>query len=372
MSENIFLYFLVSLIIPLGIALAVLRLIFKKSVMFTISFVYLIDIAILFHLGFTAGTYGIVHFLWIIPLGIIMLVVSFRITQKLIKNPLDDIIERIIKLSKGELKIIVNSKTARRDDEIGILEKTVVNLKEELISVVSTIKKEAEEMNELGGGVKNISYKLSESSTKQAASLEQVSTSIEQIAASINQNAQNSEQTKNISNESVSLLSTVESSALKSLNAINLIAEKIKVINDIAFQTNILSLNASIEAARAGEQGKGFAVVAAEVKKLSEHSSRAATDIINLTNNSVEITNQAGKSLSELIPNIKQTSLLVQEITAASQEQNDGAGQINSAVQQINEITMINAGSAEKMVYNSNDLFNKAKKLKSAISFFKI
>lgn len=372
MGDNFFLFFLVSLIIPIGIVLVILRLIFKKSVMFTISFIYVIDIAILFHLGFTAGTYGMIYFSWIIPLGIIMLVISFRLTQKLIKYPLDVIIKRIIQLSKGELKIVVNNKIAARDDEIGILSKAVANMKGELISVVSLIQKEAKEMNELGGDVKNISHKLSERSTEQAASLEEVSASIEQIASSINQNASNSEQTKNIANESVSLLKMVESSAQESLNAINLIAEKIKIINDIAFQTNILALNASVEAARAGEHGKGFAVVAAEVKKLSERSSKAAAEIFNLTNNSVKITNHAGKSLGELVPKIKQTSMLVQEITTASQEQNGSARQINNAVQQINETTILNASSAEKMVSNANNLFNKSKSLENAVSFFKV
>ncbi len=372
MEDNIFIYLLVSLIVPLGIVLGILRLIFKKSVMFTISFIYVIDIAILFHLGFTAGKFGLIHFLWIIPIGISMLIISFRLTQNLIKKPLDRIIKRITELSKGELKIEITSNIANRHDEIGTLGKAIANMKQELISVVTNVQIQAKEINQLGNALKNISHNLSQSSTEQAASLEEVSTSIEQIASSINQNAANSVQTKNMANESVSMLNNVELSAQESLNAINLIIEKIKIINDIAFQTNLLALNASVEAARAGEHGKGFSVVATEVKKLSEHSSKAAKDIFEFTNNSVEITNNAGKKLNDLVPKIKQTALLIQEITAASQEQNSGASQINIAVQQINQTTIENASAAEEMVLNANELFEKAKNMEKAISFFKL
>jgi methyl-accepting chemotaxis protein len=192
---------------------------------------------------------------------------------------------------------------------------------------------------------------------------------MEEIASNIAQNTDNALQTDSNSAIALKKFEGVSQLSIQSVEAQRKISEKIKVINDIALQTNILALNAAVEAARAGEYGKGFAVVAAEVRKLAEHSKLAADEIVNLAGNSLKLAEETGTQMQEALPYVKKTTGLVQEIAAASQEQTHGVNQINTTMAQLSDITQQTAAASEELASSAEELASQAQELNDLISF---
>jgi methyl-accepting chemotaxis protein len=216
------------------------------------------------------------------------------------------------------------------------------------------------------------SQEMSQGASEQASSAEEVSSSMEEMAANIQQNTENAQQTEKIALNAAEGINKVNVASDQTLRYMQEIADKVSIIGEIARQTNILALNAAVEAARAGEHGKGFAVVAAEVRKLAERSQISAVEIDSLTKNSVRATEESGKLLAAIVPEIGKTAKLVQEIAAASMEQNSGANQVNNAIQQLNQVTQQNAAASEEMATSSEELASQAQQLLDMISFFKL
>ena len=214
------------------------------------------------------------------------------------------------------------------------------------------------------------SVQMAQGSAEQASSVEEVTSSIEEMSASISQNSDNSQQTEKIAKQTSGDAKVSGDAVIQTLDAMKSIAEKVGIIQEIARQTNLLSLNASIEAARAGEQGKGFSVVATEVRKLAEQTQSAASEIQKLSKNSVDVAENASGLLIKLVPDIEKTAELVAEISAASNEQRNGSDQINSAIQGVNTVVQENSSQAEEISSTAEELSAQATELQQAISFF--
>mgnify|MGYP000297042224 FL=1 len=248
----------------------------------------------------------------------------------------------------------------------------MINMQQKLIEVVQQIQENSEQISSASAQVSSTANALSEAASEQAASVEETSSSMEEMGASINQNSENAQTTDKIASESATAAADGGEAVIGTVKAMNQIAEKISIIEDIAYQTNMLALNAAIEAARAGEHGKGFAVVAAEVRKLAERSQVAASEISSLTGDSVKVAEEAGMLLDKMVPDITQTAELVQEITAASEEQSAGVGQISSAMQQLDKVTQQNAAGSEELASTAEEMQAQSINLQQAVSFFSL
>jgi methyl-accepting chemotaxis protein len=240
-----------------------------------------------------------------------------------------------------------------------------------LTRTVSDIRTIAGEVAAASQSISTASVQVSNGASAQAASAEEASSSMEQMVSNIKQNADNAQQTDKIANKSAKDALESGKSVLEAVSAMKEIANKISIIEEIARQTNLLALNAAIEAARAGEHGKGFAVVAAEVRKLAERSQKAAGEINQLSGTTVKVSEKAGEMLDKLVPDIQRTAELVQEITAASKEQDTGAEQINKALQQLEKVIQQNASASEEMASTTEELSGQSDQLVSALGFFR-
>ncbi len=270
-------------------------------------------------------------------------------------------------IAGGNLMITVEKRSA--EDK---LMQALAAMVEGITSVVRNIQDAAGQVASGSQQMSTTSEQISQGATEQAASAEEASSSMEEMASTIKQNTDNAQQTEKIALESADDAIESGRAVTETVTAMKEIAGKISIIEEIARQTNLLALNAAIEAARAGEHGKGFAVVASEVRKLAERSQTAAGEISTLSASSVEVAEKAGELLTKLVPDIKKTAELVQEISAASIEQNTGGEQVNKAIQQLNHVIQQNAGAAEEMSSMSEELSSQSEQRQATRGFFKL
>lgn len=274
------------------------------------------------------------------------------------------------KIANGDF--VDNSIDINQKDEIGILANTLRNMAEKLKGVVLDVQNVSESVASGSEELSSSAQQVSEGATQQAASIEEVTSSMEEMTSNINQNAQNAQETDTLANKAATDAQKCGEAVDKTVNSMRSIAEKISIVEEIARQTNLLALNAAIEAARAGEHGKGFAVVASEVRKLAERSGEAAAEIRDLSGSSVDVAEKAGEMLNLLVPDIQKTASLVQEITTASSQQDAGAAQINSAINQLDGVIQHNASASEEMASTSGELSQQAMHLQEIMSFFHV
>ena len=213
---------------------------------------------------------------------------------------------------------------------------------------------------------------LSQAAGEQSASTESVSSAMTQMMGNIRQSADNADMTKDIAAKSAKDSDEGGRAVAEAVAAMQTIADRILIVQEIARQTDLLALNAAVEAARAGEHGRGFAVVAAEVRKLAERSQMAAAEISSLSASTVRTAASAGDMLASLVPDIEKTSALVTEISVASRELATGSGQISMAIQQLDRVTQGNTAAAEEMSTSAAELAAQAQSLSGAVSFFQV
>ncbi len=273
------------------------------------------------------------------------------------------------KLSNGDLKSQIDIDLPGDYNQLKIaINQTIDNLN----TTLSSVNESVQQISSASEEVSSAAQSLSTGATQQASSLEETTAAIEEMAGGISQNADNARKTNEISTKSSAMAKDGGKAVEQTVESMRNIAGKIGIVEDIAYQTNLLALNAAIEAARAGEHGKGFAVVASEVRKLAERSQTAAQEISQITTDSVDVSEKAGKLLNEIVPSIEQTSILIEEISSASSEQDTGISQINYAMTSLDQVTQQNASASEELASASEEMSSQAEQLKELVGFFKL
>lgn len=308
--------------------------------------------------------------IWILLAGLVLSGVSISLfLSARIAKPIRLATSQFALMSTGDMsgRMAVTS-----SDELGDMARHFNAFADTIEHVVREVSTGAESLALASAQLADTASSLSQGTSEQAASVEETSASLEQINASITNNAATARSTEQSAARGASDADESGRVAEDTAQAMKTIAKKIVIIEDIAYQTNLLALNAAIEAARAGEHGKGFAVVATEVRKLAERSQAAANDINAMAVSSVAVAEQSGERLRALVPAIRRTAELVQEVAAASHEQALGVAQISRAMSQVDGVTQQTASASQELAATAEEMAAQAESLQNVVGFFKL
>ncbi len=303
----------------------------------------------------------------ILILNLIVIIGGLINIQKKVLLPLKKILPYFINISNGQLGYRLKTE---RSDEIGKLIAAFNKMNEKLSETVQEIKRGADTIVQGSDEISKGSQTLSEGAGQQAASAEEVSSSVEQLTSTIELNTNNAVETEEKAKEAVKAMHMIMRAGKKSVEAINTITEKVTIINDIAFQTNLLSLNASIEAKKAGELGKGFTAVANQIRKLAAKSRLAADEISELSDSSRKTILKTNDIIGRMSPEIDSTASLAKGVANSAKEQKAGVDQINTAIQEMNDVTQKSAAVSEELASEAEEFSSIAETLKATISNF--
>ncbi|HZZ84927.1 MAG TPA: methyl-accepting chemotaxis protein [Anaeromyxobacteraceae bacterium] len=294
--------------------------------------------------------------------------VSVLITRS-ITGPTQLVVQAIDQIARGDLRVDVR---VDGRDELGQVQASMRQMVARLGQVIAEVRGGAMSLSGAASQVAATSQALSQGTGEQAASVEETTTSLEEVSSSITHNAENGQEMEQMARAAARNAEQGGRSVEQTVAAMKEIAQKISIIEEVAYQTNLLALNAAIEAARAGEHGRGFAVVATEVRKLAERAQRSAGEIGGVASRSVEVAERSGQLLVELVPAIKKTADLTQEVASASQEQSTGVAQITRAMSHVDQVTQRNASAAEELASTAEEMSSQAESLQQLVGYFQV
>ena len=309
-------------------------------------------------------------FLTLVPLSCVLFIATlYFLVKKLISRPLKDILVVAEKVSHGEL-YAASKLDNLNDDELGILSQQLKEMADQIDTTASLIKKESKQIADSGIEINEVATTIYKGAINQSESVDHVSATVEEMVTSISQNAENAKLAKEGSEAVAFDIKQVAKASDRSLDSNKKIAEKIKIVKEIASKTDILAINAAVEASRAGENGKGFAVVASEIRKLAEKTRAASIEIDAATKENIKFTSTVTTMIERLSPRIRQNSDMVSEIAHACDEQHAATDTITNSIIQLAQISQENSTFANALTSSSQKLAEYAIHLNKSMEFF--
>ncbi|WP_070965765.1 methyl-accepting chemotaxis protein [Vibrio sonorensis] len=311
----------------------------------------------------------LVFFISISLIAFTVAIGSAFIIAKSVTIPIQKSVSIARQLAQGNLSIPIEIKS---NDETADLLAAMANMVSRFKKVLAQVRSSSEQLSDESKTVNGNAKTISESAQQQSLNVENTTAAMTRMTSFINSNRESAVKTEATASQASTNTQQGSEVVSATVDAMRNIAQKTKIIDDIAYQTNLLALNATIEASRAGEYGKGFTVVAAEIRKLAERSQVAAEEIGVIADSSVILANKAGKLLDTLVPSINQTSDAVREITKASIAQSERARSVNESMEIISSVTASNLQTSKHLLITAQSIESESKHLKDAIAFFDV
>ncbi|AWG43032.1 methyl-accepting chemotaxis protein [Candidatus Borreliella tachyglossi] len=301
---------------------------------------------------------------------IVLGLVTVYLVEK-VSSSLNGILAYSERLASGDFTVATNP-LRWETLELSRLYENLEQLRSTFSSVAKGVIENLDYLYENAIQIANASQNLSSGAVEQASTLEEMTANIEQISQGVSENTESASTTENIAVNTNERTQEGHKSVVKAIKAMEVITDKIGIIDEITRQTNLLALNASIEAARVGDKGKGFEVVAAEVRKLADQSKDSAREIIDIAHRSLTIASRAGNNFEQIVPGMEQTAKLVKNITRESSNQSLQIGQFKNAIEQVSQLVQTTASSSEELSGMSEKMLESVKDLKESVDYFKV
>lgn len=302
----------------------------------------------------------------IITMTFIIMVIGY--VGRTIVNPLNKSIEFAAAVASGDLTTTLE---VNQKDEIGKMAESLRGMSSKLSQIASAITGGATTIATATRQMSTSSEEVSQSVSEQASAIEEITATLDQMTSGLNQVSINANDAENIALETGKSMHKVEKSSEELSQLTEQIIEKANIIHHISAQTRILSLNAAVEAARAGEYGRGFSVVAAEVRNLSDQSSKASEEIESIIEKLQNSSKQTEQNIKELIPQIATNLEMVRNISTSTEEHSKGASQIYTAIITINDQTQNNSSAADEMSAAAQEIASQSNQLLNLSKYFR-